>query len=138
MSSKGRAQEDLEQTAPDQESAAAESEPAGHEANKEEADVIQLPAGSLAYTLVRRLRALPYDKQREVLEFAEFLAHKQAPKRPGRNVEGLWADLDIHITAEDIDEARREMWGNFPREFPVSESDSCSCRQDLLPGENDA
>jgi len=29
---------------------------------------------------------------------------------------GLWADLDIGITDEDIDEARREMWGNFPRD----------------------
>jgi hypothetical protein len=29
---------------------------------------------------------------------------------------GLWADLDVDINSEDIDEARREMWGNFPRE----------------------
>jgi hypothetical protein len=30
----------------------------------------------------------------------------------------LWADLGVDITEEDIAEARREMWGNFPREFP--------------------
>jgi hypothetical protein len=120
MSSKGRAQEDFEQTAADQEPVAVESEPAGQEANQEAAEVTQLPAGSLAYALVRKPRALPYDKQRAVLEFAEFLANKQAPKRRGRSLEGLWADLDVHITAEDINEARREMWGNFPREFPVS------------------
>jgi len=29
---------------------------------------------------------------------------------------GLWADLDMRVTDEDIAEARHEMWGNFPRE----------------------
>jgi hypothetical protein len=31
------------------------------------------------------------------------------------SVYGLWADLGMDISEEDIDEARREMWGNFPR-----------------------
>jgi hypothetical protein len=26
---------------------------------------------------------------------------------------GLWKNLNIHVTEEDIAEARREMWGNF-------------------------
>jgi hypothetical protein len=26
-------------------------------------------------------------------------------------------DLNIHITEEDIAEARREMWGDFPRDI---------------------
>jgi hypothetical protein len=30
----------------------------------------------------------------------------------------MWADLGINITDQDIAEARQEMWGNFPREFP--------------------
>jgi hypothetical protein len=29
---------------------------------------------------------------------------------------GLWADLVNDISAEDIDQVRKEMWGNFPRE----------------------
>ncbi len=29
---------------------------------------------------------------------------------------GLWADLGPGLSAEDIDEARREAWANFPRE----------------------
>jgi hypothetical protein len=29
---------------------------------------------------------------------------------------GLCADLGEHIIAEEIDEARREMWSNFPRD----------------------
>jgi hypothetical protein len=38
------------------------------------------------------------------------------PKVPLRSVKGLWADLDIEITEEDIAQARKEMWGNFPKE----------------------
>jgi hypothetical protein len=37
-------------------------------------------------------------------------------KKPLRNLLGLWSDLNIHITEEDIAEARREMWGN-PRDI---------------------
>ncbi|HMV49253.1 MAG TPA: hypothetical protein PLD20_05895 [Blastocatellia bacterium] len=35
------------------------------------------------------------------------------PRRPLR---GMLADLGPAPSAEDIDEAKREMWGNFPRE----------------------
>ncbi len=35
------------------------------------------------------------------------------PRRPLR---GLLADLGPAPSAEEIDEAKREMWGNFPRE----------------------
>lgn len=35
-------------------------------------------------------------------------------KKPKRSLLGLWEG--VSISEEDIDEARREMWGNFPRE----------------------
>ncbi|PSB14434.1 DUF2281 domain-containing protein [Phormidesmis priestleyi ULC007] len=73
---------------------------------------------NLEQTLLENLRQLPPEKQQEVLDFAEFLRQKTAPKKPRRSLKGLCADLNIHITEEDIAEARREMWGNFPREFP--------------------
>ncbi len=66
--------------------------------------------------VLEKLRELPPEKQREVLEFAESLLPSNAPKKPLRSLRGLWADLDINITEEDIAEARREMWGNFPRD----------------------
>jgi hypothetical protein len=74
------------------------------------------PLGTIAYSVMQALEALPPDKQQELLDFAEFLQHKLAPKRPQRSLKGLWADLNIHITEEDIAEARHEMWGNFPRD----------------------
>jgi hypothetical protein len=45
------------------------------------------------------------------------------PKPPpgwpeGRVYFGIFKDLIPKISAEEIDEARRGMWGNFPRDFP--------------------
>jgi hypothetical protein len=56
-----------------------------------------------------------------VLDFTEFLRQKQGPpppKQPRKSLEGALAHLGVKVTEEDIAEARREMWGNFPRQFP--------------------
>ena len=71
---------------------------------------------SAADTTLAKLRALPPDQQRVVVEFIDFLAEKAKKKRPYPNLRGICADLGIDITEEDFREARREMWGNFPRE----------------------
>ena len=67
--------------------------------------------------VLEKLRELPPEKQQEVLEFVDSLQKENGAKKPLRSLVGLWADLDIHITEEDIAEARREMWGNFPRDI---------------------
>ncbi len=36
--------------------------------------------------------------------------------RPMESLRGLWKDLYVDVTEEDIADARREEWGNFPRE----------------------
>jgi hypothetical protein len=33
-----------------------------------------------------------------------------------RSAKGLWSDLAVSLSAAEIDEARREMWKNFPRD----------------------
>ena len=66
--------------------------------------------------IAERAKELPADKQQELLDFAEFLRVRAPMKPPLRSSAGLWEGLGINITGEDIDEARREMWGNFPRE----------------------
>jgi len=71
---------------------------------------------SIEEMILEKLRALPPEKRQEVLDFAQFLEHKSASSRPLRSLKGLWADLGIQITEEDIAEVRREMWGNFPKE----------------------
>ena len=69
--------------------------------------------------VLERLRDLPPEKQKEVLDFVDFLKEKNSPKKPRRSLLGLWADLNTHITEEDIAQARREMWGNFPRDIKL-------------------
>jgi hypothetical protein len=72
---------------------------------------------NLEQAVLEKLRTLSPDKQQEVLDFAEFLHQKNPHKRPLKSVKGLCADLKVDITEEDIAQARKEMWGNFPREM---------------------
>lgn len=67
---------------------------------------------------MEKMRELPPDKQKEVLEYVESLQAQNQSRRPLDSLAGLWANRGIDITEEDIAEARREMWGNFPRQFP--------------------
>jgi hypothetical protein len=69
--------------------------------------------------VLEKLRDLPPDKQKEVLDFVDQLKEGKAPKKPLKSLLGLWADLNFHVTEEDIAEARREMWGNFPRDIKL-------------------
>lgn len=63
------------------------------------------------------VRALPPDQQEEILAHARQLqARSDTVKAPRKSGRGLWADLGIDLTSEEIDEARREMWKNFPRD----------------------
>jgi hypothetical protein len=72
---------------------------------------------TLEQAILDAVRALPQDKKKGVLDHAEHLrwqeAHLRSPRKTGR---GLWADLKVDLSAEEIDEARQEMWKDFPRE----------------------
>jgi EAL domain-containing protein (putative c-di-GMP-specific phosphodiesterase class I) len=69
--------------------------------------------------VIEKLRELPPEKQKVVLEFVDSLKESDGQPKPLKSLLGLWADLDVHITEEDIAEARREMWGNFPRDIKL-------------------
>ena len=73
---------------------------------------------TLEEKLVEKVRELPPDKQHAVLEFVKSL-EQGGTKAALRSLEGLWVGLEIHITEEDIVQARREMWGNFPRDIEL-------------------
>jgi hypothetical protein len=69
--------------------------------------------------VLQNLRSLPAEKQKQVLEFVESLRGASGTRTPRRSLLGLWADLNVRITDEDIAEVRREMWGNFPRDIKL-------------------
>ncbi len=71
---------------------------------------------SLEQAILEGIRALPTAKQQEVLQHITHLLKESSPKRPFKSMKGLWSDLGISLSAEEIDENRREMWKKFPRD----------------------
>jgi actin-like ATPase involved in cell morphogenesis len=69
--------------------------------------------------VVEKLRDLPPEKQKGVLDFAESLRGKNATGNPRRSLRGLCKHLNVEIAEEDIAEARREMGGNFRRDIEL-------------------
>lgn len=67
-------------------------------------------------TLAQQLS--PVDKVRLVEQLMTTLEHdlQATHKTPKEDLYGLWADMNITISDEDIEDIRREMWQNFPRE----------------------
>jgi hypothetical protein len=87
---------------------------------------------SLLEDITHKVAALPVELQREALDFIEFIAQRakkgatseavaddtSALSLPTKSMFGLLAGTTTDITLEEIKELRREMWQNFPREFP--------------------
>ena len=70
-------------------------------------------------TAVDILRKLPLRERIKAITIVlsetehDFLVSKPVKRK---SLYGLWKDLNVHLTTEDIDQARQEMWANFPRE----------------------
>lgn len=62
--------------------------------------------------LILKIQTLNEDQKLRVLDFIEQLPTSPTDER--RTLFGLFKGHDT--TEEEIAEARREMWGNFPRE----------------------
>jgi len=66
--------------------------------------------------ILEAVRTLPPEKQYEVLAHAEKLRNESSPLKPRWSGKGLWVNLNITLTADEIEENQREMWKNFPRD----------------------
>lgn len=66
--------------------------------------------------LLEKFKILPVNYKQELIDFAEFLQTKIQKTTERISLEGIWVDMNVDITEDDIAEARKEMWGNFPRE----------------------
>lgn len=73
---------------------------------------------TLAEKLIKKVAHLPPARQAEVLEFAEFLEHKENRVLKRRDPQGLLADQPSNLILDDFSAAHRESWSGFPRENP--------------------
>ena len=71
---------------------------------------------SLEQRILEAVRALPAEQQQEILNHAAKLRDQAGRKSPFKSVRGLWADLGVSQSAEEIEGNQRDMWRNFPRE----------------------
>jgi hypothetical protein len=67
----------------------------------------QLPA-------IERLKVISTVLPEAEHELEEQFAPQTVSKR--ESLRGLWKHFNIDLSAEDIDEVRKEVWKNFPRE----------------------
>jgi hypothetical protein len=68
------------------------------------------------FSLAKKLS--PRDKLRLIEHIAPEIERDLTPvtPEPRKSLWGLWADLEPALSAEEIDEARKEVWNSFPRE----------------------
>ena len=63
--------------------------------------------------VIEKLKALPPDKQQEVLDFVKSISRDGSSQGPLFNPEGLWENEGCDIAPEELADARREMWPKF-------------------------
>lgn len=62
--------------------------------------------------IAEKLKALPQDKQQEVLVFLESIC-ETGPSAQQNTLLGLWSKYGIDLSPEEIDEARIGLWSSF-------------------------
>lgn len=68
--------------------------------------------------VIQKLRELSHEDRQKVVELVEQLAAAK-PQCPRKDPLGMFAHHGIDMPLEVFQESRREMWEDFPREFPV-------------------
>jgi hypothetical protein len=68
--------------------------------------------------VIAKIQHLAPEDVEKVLHFVETLAPAPAASQR-RSLRGRYAHLGVHISAHDIDEARKEDWANFPRDISM-------------------
>jgi len=64
------------------------------------------------------LRRLPARDQLKVIAqiLPEAVQHVEPKPNRTRSLRGIWKHLNFDLSAEEIDEVRRDAWANFPRD----------------------
>jgi hypothetical protein len=68
--------------------------------------------------ILEKIRKLAPAMKEQVLRYVEGMQGRDNALKQRKSLRGLWKGSGTNLTEEDITEARREMWGEFPRPFP--------------------
>lgn len=71
---------------------------------------------SVEQAILEVVRELPLDKQQELLRHATQMRAESSPRTSMQTLRGLWADLNISLSEEEIQSSRNEVWAGFPRD----------------------
>ncbi len=66
--------------------------------------------------LLQKIKVLPPDLKQKAIEFVESLQSEAQKKTPRVSLKGIWADMNVNVTEEDIREARNEMWRGYTKD----------------------
>ncbi len=66
--------------------------------------------------LLETFKGLSANRQQELLDYAKTLEQKEDVKKSRVSLKGIWADLNVNITDEDIRETRNEMWRGYTKD----------------------
>jgi len=69
--------------------------------------------------LLQKIKVLPPDLKQKAIEFVVSLQSEAQNKTPRVSLKGIWADMNVNITEEDIREARNEMWRGYTEDREV-------------------
>ena len=84
-----------------------------------EIDPLQKGIALLLITDLSKVKSLQVVERAQLQALVEELAQQEAKKPPRQDFYGSLRDLNLpDLSLEDFLQARREMWANFPREFP--------------------
>jgi hypothetical protein len=70
--------------------------------------------GAIEDEILAEVSRIPPEKRPEVLKVVRELRKKYNPEFKFKDMLGMFADQGIDITADEIDEMRRELWGIAP------------------------
>ena len=70
---------------------------------------------NLERELLNRVRTLPSEQQREVVELVNRLQRTRSFPKKGKSLAGLWTKYNIDLSEDDLKKVRTEMWAKFPR-----------------------
>ena len=66
--------------------------------------------------LLEKFKILPPNLKQEAIHFVEFLESKLTSSTKKKSLKGSLSHLNIHVSEDDMREARNEMWRGYTKD----------------------